>query len=152
MLSNDQAAFLSRVLQGDMAAVAFCETLFHISQVWDDLVDRDRDVPREEVDAAFWNALIAIPNNPFYMQHAAVLQPLMQAAIVDWMDATTLERGTPRERTVSYVLRDSLSAIVIHCARLIGGYEWMRSISPDVRRELYDEAISEYIGGLDERR
>lgn len=145
-LTDNESEFLDRVLLGNRDAVEFCEDLFAISQLWDDLVDGDKAVESETINAAFWCALVDLPNNPFYQMHFGTLQPLVQAAIVDWLDANDLEHGNYEARAAAYVLRDSVGAIVIHCARILGGYAHMRRISMEVRRALYDEALVKFAG------
>ena len=144
MRMRNQKELLNRVLLGDQPAIAFCETLFSISQTWDDIIEQDlyRDY---DVNRMMWEALIALPNNPFYQQYFDILNPLMQAAIIDWMDSDELCKGTKEEKVAAYVLRDSLTNIIIHCARLVGGFDWMREVSMEVRGALYDEPFDDYL-------
>lgn len=146
MLTDNEHAFLNRVLLGNALAVAFCEELFQVSQVWDDLYDEDKEVSKETLNRTFWSTLISLPNNPFYQQYFDVLNPLLQAAIVDWIDSNDLARGNREQKCAAFVLRDTLSSIVIHCARLVGGWDWMREISVEVREALYDEdSLSDFM-------
>jgi hypothetical protein len=146
-VEQQQAEFLSRVLRGNSTAVEFCLLLGQITQVWDDLVDGDNPALRKaDIDAAFWNLFVALPRNEFYREHFDTLNPLLQAAIVDWWDANELQRDpSPQNKAVAYVLRDTLTTVVIHCARLVGGYDWMRQVSMDVRRFLYTEDLEHFI-------
>ena len=137
-----QKELLNRVLLGNLPAIAFCETVFSISQTWDDIVDQDKEY---DVNGMMWEALITLPNNPFYQQYFDILNPLLQACIIDWMDSNELCKGTQEEKVAAYVLRDSLTNIIIHCARLVGGFDWMREISMEVRGTLYDEPIQKYL-------
>lgn len=144
MPHENEEQFLFQVIR-DHDAVRFAQTIFRASQVLDDLYDQDKDVPREIVVRTFWDLLIDLPNNPFYLQHITTITPLLQAMMVDWMDSCVLERtGDAHQQTVAYVLRDSVSALTIHCAYLANGYEWMAKISPEVRRFVFDEPIEEY--------
>ena len=145
------ARHAGRVLEflgGDVEAARFVDGLFFVSQVWDDLVDRDREVDPEDVSRAFWLTLAELPANGFYRRHRDDLLPLVRTAMADWLDATTLERGTAHERTVAFALRDSLAAVVSACAYLKGGYEWMRRVSPEIRRMIHDETLGSYLRGL----
>lgn len=144
MTGKEEHDFLVEILQGNMAAVAFCENLFRISQIWDDLVDGDKEVSADVTNEAFWRALITVNENPFYFKHAQELQPLIRAAIVDWMDANALEKDGEHWQDVAFVLRDSISAIVIHCAYIIGGFPLMRQASLVVRKRIYDETLADY--------
>jgi hypothetical protein len=137
---------LRHALKGNVEAVNLCLTLFSVSQTWDDLTDGDKEVAPEAINAAFWNCLVALPSNKFYQLHEKTLGPLVQAAIVDWLTANDLEKGSEHDRTISFVLRDQLTGLVVQCALLIGGYEWMRTVAPDVRRYFHDETLEKYNG------
>ena len=144
-MAENQNQLLDRVLMGNQAAISFCEEFFGLTQIWDDLYDGDNYVEPETINEAFWVALISLPNNPFYQQHFGYLNTIIQSAIMDWLDSNKLVDGTHEHKCAAYVLRDSASNLVIHCAYLIGGYDWMREISIDVRRALYDEPLNKFM-------
>ena len=135
---------LDYALSGHRQAIAFCLDLFAISQTWDDIVDGDRSPTEEELYASFWKAMVDVPRNLFYQEHFTTLSPMVQAALQDWMDANDLEHGNDNQKAAAYVLRDSVTRIVITCARIIGGYEWMREVSHVVSYALYDESVDQF--------
>ncbi|WBF19795.1 hypothetical protein [Halomonas elongata] len=142
--------FLQQVLPNNPSAVAFCETVFEISQVLDDLIDGDAQLDQGTVIRAFWRALIDLPDNPFYRQHEPFLRPQLATALQDWTDSVTLERsGDEHDRHLAFVLRDQLSGVVVQCVRLVGGYELMRQVGPTVRRFFHDELLSDYVAGFE---
>lgn len=145
MLSNNQTELLREVLLGNTPAIEFCEAIFEVSQVWDDIID---EAPRNpaEINKAFWIALSVIPRNRFYQQHYGELQPLLEAAMIDWIDSNDLILSDESQhKAAAYVLRDTLTNIVIHCAKVIGGYEHMRHVSMTIREALYDEPFEDYM-------
>jgi len=148
MERETERQFLNRVLRGQSEAIDLCMALFRVSQIIDDLHDRDRPVERETLHRMAWQALVEIPSNGFYQHHFIVLQPLIRASLADWLDSTALETGSHHERTLAFVLRDSLTGVVVQCAYLIGGYDWMRSVSVDIRTQFHDETQRDYLGGL----
>ena len=146
MPQPNERAFLQQVLQGQPAPILFCEMLFRISQTLDDLIDGDQPVTAAAVCRAFWDALIELPANPFYREHEPTLRPLMAAALQDWIDSTQLERaGDHHGRTLAFVLRDQLTSLVVQCARLVGGYEWMQQVSVDIRRHFHEDRLADYL-------
>lgn len=150
---NDEAKFLHSVLQGNLPAVGFCQTLFSISQTLDDLIDGDRKVAQSSVISAFWKALIELPGNPFYREHEPYLRPLMAGALQDWRDSVVLERSdSEHNRTLAFVLRDQLTSVVVQCAYLVGGESWMESVGPQIRGYFHDEPLSDYLNNLQEAR
>jgi hypothetical protein len=119
--------------------------------IWDDLIDRDNPVDNETINRMMWLAMIEIPRNPFYYHNSLALTQSMEVFFADWFDANELEKGSDHERDIAFVLRDHVGTIVIQCARIIGGYPWMRQISADVRRFVYDESLTTYKKALPER-
>lgn len=149
MPKPDEHLFLNQVLRECAPAVAFCEQLFRISQVLDDLIDKDKPVSEVTITRAFWLALIELPANPFYRQHEPYLRPLMASALQDWTDATTMERaGDEHGKHLAFVLRDQLTAVVIQCAYLIGGYSWMQGVSEHIRRHFHEDSLTDYMNDL----
>lgn len=138
--------FLLCALQGNASAVGFCELLAAISQTWDDLVDRDVEVTAAQVNEAFFRAVIELPANRFYQDHFASLHPLLQSSVYDWLTANEFERGDAHEKTLAFVLRDSLTAVVTQCAAIIGGHQWAIAMSPKIRRYFQDETLQKYLG------
>lgn len=143
--------FLLDVLRGQHAAVDLCQMLAAISQVWDDLVDRDREVSIEQVNNAFFAALIRVPANTFYQQYFADLHPLLQSAAYDYLAANELERGSSDDQALAFVLRDNLVAMVTQCAALVGGHRWAITKAADIRRYFHDEKAADYVRKLKEK-
>ncbi|RUI20253.1 hypothetical protein [Pseudomonas aeruginosa] len=137
-----QEQLLHRVLQGNLDAIRFCETLFEISQTLDDIVDGDKALTPQEVYGAFWLALVELPVNPFYRHFEHFIRPLMAAALQDWRDSVVLERsGDEHGQTLAFVLRDQLTSLVVQCAYLVGGAAWMVQVSegtstPELQRRV----------------
>lgn len=141
----NEEQFLFKVLCGRKDAVRFCQLLFRVSQVWDDLVDGDRQVAAEDINRAFWMLLVELPVNSFYNDHFSHLQPLLSQYICDWLDANELEkRGDDHGKNIAFVLRDGIGAIIIQCAYLLGGYDYMRKVSEEVRRHIFEEGLEKY--------
>lgn len=131
-------------MKGDMNAVLFLESVMRITQVWDDLIDKDCVPTPENINACWRDALTGIPRNPFYRRFCDELIPLMDSFITDWHIANTLERGTEQDKRIAYIIRDSLNALIIHCAALIGGHDWAVVVGIEVRRQVHDEDFEDY--------
>lgn len=143
---------LRRWFKGDPWAVAMLLDLGFITQVWDDAVDGDRVLTRDAVDGAFIRALCGLPRNPFWLRHQADLLPLLEAWIVDWQTATTIEQGPSMDPTlmrVAWLIRDSSAGLIVACARIIGGWEWAQDVAMEVRAHLHDEPFDNYARGID---
>ncbi len=133
-------------LRGDLLAVKLCEDLGQVSQVWDDLIDKDKETSPADINDAFWRALIEIPSNPFYLQHIQMFLPLLHSAITGWYDSNTLERGNATERALAFVLRDKLGEVIIMCAHLVGGFAWGRQVAISIRQNIINtESLQNYL-------
>ncbi len=158
MKQNEQAvqfATVHHALRGDEAAISFVNMLAHAVQVWDDLIDADREVPSRDINRAFETLLIDLPANPFYMQHLAQLHPVVAMAVNAWHDSNLLaRRGGASDVARAYVLRDTIDEVVIACARIIGGWDWMRQVSMLIRDNItHEDTIEEFqreVGGSDD--
>jgi len=136
---------VNRWLLDNDEAHKFCVLIWDMSHIWDDLIDKDVPVTDSQINEAFITALIHIPRNSFYQQHIQELLPIMQNSIYEWLDANAIEAKGKSE--IAYVIRSSIGMIVLTCARLIGGDTWARSISLEIRNELYgNEDYQQYLG------
>jgi hypothetical protein len=136
---------VNKWLLGDNDAHIFCAALWDLCLVWDDLIDKDKPISDTDINTAFISALITIPRNPFYQKNMHELVPIMQTYIYDWLDANAMEAEAKSE--IAYVIRSGMGNIVTTCARLVGGDIWARSISLEVRTELYgNENYQQYLG------
>ena len=145
----DEASFLRQVLQGNDEAVLFCNTLFEISQTLDDLIDGDKTVPQDKVISAFWKALVELPAIPFYRRHESYLRPLIASSLQDWRDSVVLERSDSAHlKSIAFVLRDQLTGVVIQCAYLTGGEQWMTQVGAQVRAHFHEDELGDYLLGL----
>jgi len=143
-----ESEFLNHVMLGEKDAVAFLRMLGKISQTWDAIIDGD-NYTADDVHRAFMMALFGLHINKFYIEHRDVLAPLMRAAAHDWIDSVELERsGEPNDLPLSFVLRDSLTSLIVQCAYLVGGTEHAIEVGPEIRRYFHDETLADYIKGV----
>lgn len=153
METKDQHQFLREVLNDDIGAILLCETMFGISQTWDDLVDGDNPVDSAQVNLMMWRALVELPGNPFYVKNIDRLQPIIKMSIIDWLTANGFEAAKEdNDLAISFVIRDSLTYLVIACAEIVRGPSDAIILSPAIRRFFHDESFAEYMKGLSDER
>jgi hypothetical protein len=90
---------------GNQSAVDFIVAISSVSELWDDLVDKDRELTRKDIDLVFWNALVTLPTNEFFNQHRTFLMPLVIQSINAWQDSVELESGSTNDRAYALTLR-----------------------------------------------
>lgn len=126
----DDTKLLIDACKGDLDAVSLMEQYIHIASVWDDLVDKDKEVSNIAVSNAFISALISIPQNPFYRKHSDELIPVLESTILNWLASEELVKGDYESKVVAHVIRFDVVTFFLKILQLIGGYEWAIQWSP----------------------
>ena len=117
---------------GDVEAVEFLLLLSDITELWDDLIDRDVPIPDERIHSVFTKIFLVLPHQPFYRKHAGYLSPLIAQAINAWMTANQFARGTKSQRALAYTLRNVDIMIAEAIVYLTSGWQRMREVSPEL--------------------
>lgn len=144
-MNEDQAIVkLNEFMQGNPYAVDICLQLNFIGELWDDLIDCDRDRAADDINKAFMNALVHLPSNPLYRQHQDEFIPLIISAMLAWQDSNKLRNGDDHDKHMAYMLKQELSRIYHYCAFLVGGFEWAGKVGPNMCR-MFTEPLEEYM-------
>ncbi|HEY0960913.1 MAG TPA: hypothetical protein VGE69_00975 [Pseudomonadales bacterium] len=142
---KNQDEILRAICLGNDDALGFLLMLGSISQVWDDLIDRDMPVGDIDINQMMLSALIDMQYNPFYQQHQAALLPVMELAIINWQTANHHEIGRNAQMLhVSYVKRSVLTDIMIWVARLVGGRAHALQLAPAIEAAVFLEDANDY--------
>ena len=136
-------------LKGNQSAFEFFLLVRDVLHFWDDLIDRDRQISDETINASMFKALVYLPGNSFYRQFFDTLNPILVNAIGNWHAANKFEQGdVERNLQVAFVIRSDYANILIQCAYLIGGYEWMLHVTPLIRDMWTTENFQAYRSNL----
>jgi len=133
-------------LEGPLAlpkdAVNWLVTVFEMAQMLDDAYD-DGSLEPKDVNKLVWNTFVAMPTNPFYMEKAAVLTPVLITTIMKWHAANAVEeKQEPSES--SFIWRAGYYDLVLFVVLLCHGEEVARNNAHLVMK-LYGEKYSDYI-------
>ena len=93
---------------------------------------------------AFVDAICILPRNQFYVQYFTELQPLIEAAVLDWMMSNKIEDSEGGPNAMSWLLRDNLAGVIIGAAKIIGGIAWADKVSLEVRQHVHNESLEDY--------
>lgn len=134
---------------GDKSAVEFYVAVSSICELWDDIVDKDKEITRETLDEVFWNALITLPTNEFFNKHKSFFIPLMIQGINAWQDSVELEKGSEDDRAYALTLRllgVQLAPMIVLLQR---GKEAAREVSVEIWKfaTAHDSALAWIKGG-----
>ena len=140
------ADFLHTAFKGQQDAVDLVMALVRVSQCWDDLVDRDKPVGAGAINAAFYDALVGIPSNPFYRKHMDILLPVGAVACMNYEIANSFERAGGTQRLeLAHVLRYSVADVATAVLLIIGGPDWVREYGPGLRERGQKDNLANYL-------
>lgn len=140
---------ISVALKGDVEAVEFFMLARNALHFWDDLIDGDKPVTGERVNAEMFRIMVDLPRNPFYRRHQEALSAVLVCAVANWQAANQFEaQGDKRLLEVAFVIRSDYANLLIQCAYLVGGYEWMVQVTPQIRSHWTAETLESYRSNL----
>ncbi len=129
----------------DENAARWVESFARITQVWDDLVDRDKPITGDDVTMAFMDALIAMPNNPFFVAYRQPLTTMMYAVVSDWLTSNQLAGRGRMEDRIAFVIRDSLAGMIVQIASMLHGHDYAMQRAVAIRRYFHDDQFDEFL-------
>jgi hypothetical protein len=77
---------------GNQDALNMYRMLVDIVHTWDDLIDRDKEVPDTDINNAFLIALVYMPANPFYQSIQQQVMPMWLTVLSAYEVANKFEK------------------------------------------------------------
>jgi hypothetical protein len=109
---------------GDQSALQLYDTLVSISHTWDDLIDQDKPLTKQDINGLMAQVLVSLPSNLFYRKHLEILQPLIVTSVISYIASTRLETADDMHKLeLAHVLRYSIHQVVIMMMALTGGFQ-----------------------------
>lgn len=118
--------------KGDEEAFKFLCLFFRLVHFVDDAYDKDRDVPEAETYQALLDVFFGLPNNKFYLEHKAELEPILWAYVDSWVTSNQMEKLGETGLNLSYGLKEAALGMCGQVARILGGVGWMFEVSSDL--------------------
>lgn len=131
------------VCAGDESAVEFLTAMVGVLHLWDDLIDKDKPVTDDDINAAFWDALVVLPRNQFYQRHFSDLNPILVTAILSWKTANEFERNR-ESLDIAFVIRSAYVDLILMTALLCGGRARAERLGPAIRLFAHAEGFRQY--------
>lgn len=126
-------------------AVRFCIDVSQFAEVFDDYVDADVVVQKNDMVMAVFNALYYIPANSFFNANRITLLPIMFMFVNAWLDSNELAGGTESEKALAYTLKGLGVEILLACIGITRGTDYLRTVSADIRRAfMAHESFADY--------
>jgi len=132
---------LLKLLNLSLPAQQYLCGLWQFIQFMDDVIDGDT-VTREQAKSVLTDVLVKIPLNPFYLQHAQVLIPVVSNALLVWNASDLMEvSGKADER--SYIYRSSFYNVLLQVYAIEYGIDKAMENSAQLL-SLYGETYENY--------
>ena len=142
------AELVRHYLKDSPAAFEAAQMLWSAAHVIDDLVDQDKDHAADVIVGAFWVFAVGLRNNGFWREFEHLLQPLLEQALYDWLDSIYFEWTS--NHPAAFILRGSLISVYVKMAEILGGLDWARDASRQLRDAVFDD-YEDFVDGLGER-
>lgn len=131
---------------GNADAAQLVSDLCFVAHVWDDLIDKDKPVSQEQINAAFELALFAIPNNPFYLAHRAGIAPLIYSGILGFVTANRMEQsGDEHQLEIAHGLRYGAANVAAYAVAVTNSRQDAETILPEAWKHWMPERIADYM-------
>ena len=97
------------------------------------------------VPLSFMNLMFVLPENVWFSTHKNYYLPLIMMSINAFHDANDLcKSDKPHLRNLAFHIRNLGIELYIATAFLLGGYEYMRKVSPEIRSFFAFETFEEW--------
>lgn len=137
---------------GNQDALNMYRMFVDLAHLWDDLVDKDKDVSQAEINNAFLICLVYLQANPFYLKIQTQVMPMWITVVSAYETANKFEKDKDEHGLeIAHNLRYAAGHIVAYAVYVCVGPEKAREIMPDVWKsvvyERYDEYRKEHLNG-----
>lgn len=147
---EDPVAMLHRAMKGNRDAIKLTMDIKQVLHVWDDLIDQDCYIQRDDINACFRKLLVEIPENPFFRSHSHRLTPVISAGISAWHASNAMEASANRELwKQAHMLRIHIAAVSVMCAEIIGGAAWADEVAPQLWAQAQGDTLNKYMAEME---
>jgi len=130
---------------GNQDALNAYRMLGTLAHIWDDLVDKDKEVSEDDINNAFMMCLVYLPANAFYRSIQAQILPMWISLVSAFRTANVFERKKdPHGVEIAHMLRYASGHIAAYMVHYCVGQEKAQEYMPDVWKEIVFERFDEY--------
>jgi hypothetical protein len=130
---------------GNQDALNLFRMLVDLAHTWDDLVDKDKDIPDADVNNAFLICLVYMQANPFYRSIQEQVWPMWLTVVSAYETANTYERNKDEHGIeIAHGLRYAAGHIVAYAVHVCVGPEKAKEFLPEVWKHIIVERFDGY--------
>lgn len=110
-----------KFFNGNVDAFRLCEIVSYVSNFWDDLIDKDKEIDERRINSVMLMLLVELPQNRFYRAHMDSIVPLMTAGAIEYLVSREYEKAQePHGMELAFGMRYSIGALVSFVAAKCG--------------------------------
>jgi hypothetical protein len=130
---------------GNTDALSMYRMLVDLAHLWDDLVDKDKDVTEFDINNSFLICLVYLPLNPFYQQIQRDVMPMWITVVSSYQTANKFEREKDeRGLEAAHMLRYAAGNILAYAIHVCVGPEKATDYIPEMWKDVVNERFAEY--------
>lgn len=130
---------------GNKDALRMLDIFVELTHIWDDLVDKDKEVTEDQVNNAFLACLVYLPMNRFYQQIYPHIVPMLIVVASAYQTANKFERDKdPHGIEIAHSLRYSLGNVIAYAIYICVGPEKAREFLPEMWKTVFHERFDDY--------
>jgi hypothetical protein len=130
---------------GNEDALNMYRALVDLSHAWDDLVDKDKELPESKINQAFLTCLVYLPANPFYRSIQDQILPMWLTVVSAYETANKFERDKDAHGIeIAHSLRYASGSIVAYAIHVCVGAEEAKTHIPNMWKSVFYERFDAY--------
>lgn len=131
---------------GNKDAISMCDMISTLTHVWDDMVDKDKELTETDINNAFRIALVYLPSNKFYAHIQPQVMPLW-VVIISAYEASNTYQNAKDEHGIelAHTLRHATAHIFAYAIEICVGQELAKIYIPEMWKGISDERVSDYL-------
>lgn len=131
---------------GNASALDLYERLVFIAHSWDDLVDRDRDISPDVVNALVMNLLLHLPQNECFRRFETEIRVLLLCGATSYMAANIMEKSGDKHKVeIAHYLRYAVSQVAVFLVSALNGVDKAPAIIAEAMTQMIPERIEDYL-------
>jgi purine-cytosine permease-like protein len=130
---------------GDQDALNMYRMFVDLAHIWDDLIDKDKEISERDINNAFLMCLVYLPLNPFYQLIQRDIMPMWITVVSSYEVANKFEREKDeRGLEAAHMLRYAAGNILAYAIHIAVGPELAAQYVPEMWKDVVNERFAEY--------
>lgn len=130
---------------GNVDALNMYKMFIDLSHVWDDMVDKDKELSEDKVNNAFLVCLVYLPSNPFYQRIQRDIMPMWISVVSAFQTGNKFERDKDEHGIeIAHNLRYAAGHILAYAVHVCVGPEKAKEVLPELWKDIVFERYEDY--------